>query len=241
MAEHDSVWFRLGYTLEQARERVPDSGLRPLDERRTARKVGAPQTRRPEARTRPGRQAEAGPRARSGALPGFLQGESPTEEPWDAVIAAAATALIGGLIKSLPRMRRPGVLRLLRAGAAGAGAALLREVLRPLRAGASGTPSMERARAAALAGSARGLLYSALVEPRIPGPPVVRGAVYGWLEHLVSPWGGLTSLVGAGAPHRSVPFLADLLDDLEPGDDTLADHLLFGITLAALLRDPAGR
>ena len=39
---------------------------------------------------------------------------------------------------------------------------------------------------------------------------------------------------GPRAPHRSIPFLADLFDDFEPSDDTLVDHLVFGIALAAI-------
>jgi hypothetical protein len=59
--------------------------------------------------------------------------------------------------------------------------------------------------------------------------------MYGWVEHLVSPMGGLTTLAGAHAPHRSLPFVSNLFDELENGgEDTLMDHVLFGIALAAL-------
>jgi hypothetical protein len=151
------------------------------------------------------------------------------------VIAAAAAALAGRFLDSLPRKRRPGLLGLLRAGAAGAAAALLRELVRPMIAGTPrDQPFAEAARGAALAGAARGLLYAGLIDPRVPGPPIVRGAAYGLVEHLVSPWGGLTAIAGPRAPHRTIPFLADLFDDFEPSDDTLVDHLVFGIALAAV-------
>jgi hypothetical protein len=165
----------------------------------------------------------------------LLQGESPTGEPWDAVIAAGAAALAGRFIDSLPRKRRPGVLGLVRGGAAGAAAALLRELARPIITGvAREQPFGEAARGAALAGAARGFLYAGLIDPRVPGPPIVRGAAYGLVEHLVSPWGGLTTIAGPRAPHRTIPFLADLFEDFEPSDDTLVDHLVFGIALAAI-------
>ena len=92
----------------------------------------------------------------------------------------------------------------------------------------------DRVKEAVLSGAARGLLYGTLIEPRIPGPPIVRGAAYGYIEHLVTPMGGLTNLLGAHAPHRSLPFLADLLDEIDPSDETLMEHILFGITMAAL-------
>ena len=82
--------------------------------------------------------------------------------------------------------------------------------------------------------TARGLLYGALVEPRLPGPALVRGTLYGTLEYLVSPWGGLTALAGPGAPHRRIPLLASLFDDYQRSDDSFADHLVFGVALALL-------
>ncbi len=238
MSEQDSVWFRLGYTLEQARLRSSGSRarLRSPQERQSARKVADP----PRPRPVEGPEADA---ADEGAeLPGglgglavFLKGASPTGEPWEAVIAAAGTALVGRVLAKLPRKHRLGPLRLLRAAGAGAGAALVRELLRPMTSGQPvATTFAERARRAALSGSARGLLYGALVEPRIPGPPIVRGAAYGAIEHLVSPLGGLTALAGPAAPHRSLPFISQLFEDLEPEEQTLMDHILFGIAVAAL-------
>ena len=216
MVDQDNVWYSLGYALERARERLPSADrLRTLEERQADRKVGAAR------RFRPGQW----PPHRS----------SPTGEPWEAVVAVAATALLGRTLGTMPWKRKPGVMRLLRAGAAGVGAALLRELLRSPGPGERPRPPLAQlVQDAALTGSARGLVYGALVEPLLHGPPVVRGTAYGSLEYVVSPWGGLMNLVGAHAPHRKVPFLADLLDDLGPSDDTLIDHVLFGIALALL-------
>ena len=216
MIDQDNVWYRLGYALEQARERIPHADqLRTLEERQTDHKVGAARTSRPG--------------------PGLLRRSLPTGEPWETVVTVGASALLGRVLEALPWMRKPGPVRLLRAGAAGVGAALLRELLRSRRTGERPPlPLAQLVQDAAFTGFARGLVYGSLVEPLIPGPSVVRGTAYGSLEYASSPWGGLTNLVGSRAPHRKVPFLADLLDDLEPEDDTLVDHLLFGIALATL-------
>ena len=116
MADQDSVWYRLGYALEQAREHLTRADrLRTLEERQADRKVGATRT------SRPGR--------------GLLRRSSPTGEPWEAVVAVGATALLGRVLEAMPGTRKPGAVRLLRAGAAGVGAALLRELIRSLRTG----------------------------------------------------------------------------------------------------------
>jgi len=250
MADQDSIWFRLGYTLENTLQRTsrpprlrsPAERDLERDEPRAARKVGAPRRSRPEPPAEPDlvddveRDVEDTELDAASGFAGFLKSASPTGEPWDAVISAVGAALVGRLLDAMPRKRRPGPIRLLHAAAAGAGAAIVRELLRPVTPGApDDRPLADRARGAALTGSARGLLYGALVEPRLPGPPVMRGALYGWVEHLVSPMGGLITLAGARAPHRNIPFVSAFFEELEQADDeTLVDHVLFGIGLAAL-------
>jgi len=128
---------------------------------------------------------------------------------------------------------------LLRAGAAGAGAALLREMVDPLLHGEKRlAPLGPESAEAALAGAARGLLYGSVLEPRLPGPRALRGVLYGTLEYAVSPWGGLTSLLGERAPHRRIPLLQGLFEDYALGDDTYFDHLAFGVALALLYGSP---
>jgi hypothetical protein len=228
--DDQSVWYRLGYTMEKAREQAPRLAERAGEQ--VGRRTRSPRLRSPaERQVDEAVGAEIDPPAGGALLPGF----SPTGEPWDAVLTAAAAALAGKLLDTLPRRRKTGVFSLVRAGAAGAGAALLRELLRPLITGQPrDQPLAESARGVALAGAARGFIYGGLIDPRVPGPPIVRGAAYGLIEHLVSPWGGLTEIAGARAPHRTIPFLADLFEDFEPSDDTLVDHLVFGIALAAI-------
>ena len=214
MAGQDSVWYRVGYTLERARITDPRR-LRSLSERSAAGNVGSTSPPRPKRV--------------------HADGDPPTDEPWETVIMPAAGALAGRLLGALARRRRPGLGRLLHAGAAGAGAGVLHALVRPLLSGPGRQrPFAESAGESALRGAARGLVYGALVEPHLPGPAFVRGTLYGGLEYLLAPWGGLTNLAGRSAPHRSVPVLADLLDGDTSRDDGLVEHVLFGIALAAL-------
>ena len=166
----------------------------------------------------------------AGALPGG--------EPWEHALSASLRLLAKGALGPLGRRARPGRLRLLGAGAAGASLALAEEALGALLAGkpreeALGAPLL----GAALAGAQRGLLYGSLVEPLIPAPPLLRGAAFGLIEHLAASWGGLSSL--AADRGRATALLARLLDDAPPRDDPLWERLAFGIALAALLGDDA--
>ena len=87
---------------------------------------------------------------------------------------------------------------------------------------------------ALLAGAARGVLYGAVLEPRLPGSPLVRGATFGVMEYVTSPFGGLDSILGASSPHRTMPILDALLG---PGDamvGSMVDYVAFGATLGLL-------
>ncbi|MBW3535522.1 MAG: hypothetical protein KY453_09960 [Gemmatimonadetes bacterium] len=212
MADQESLWYRIGYGLEHARGAAPGGlRLRSLTERRDDKVT-----------------------PRAPARPAATGGEE-RDDGYDAVLAALAAALGSRALRLVPARRRPGLGGLLKAGAAGAGAAVLRELVRPLVAPrADGRTLQEAMGDAAVAGSARGLLYGALVEPRLPGPPLVRGLLFGYVEYLASPWGGLTRLAGRSAPHRRVPLLSSLFDDLGPEGDTLADHMVYAVALGLL-------
>jgi hypothetical protein len=218
MSESPSIWFRIGYALERARHEPLLGRLEGLAERKN------------------GREIEPKDRGRRGARQSTeSEGAKAREDALDALIAAGAGAIAGKMVGLVPAQRSPGVLGLLRAGAAGAGAALLRELLDPLLHGKRRlAPIGPEAAEAAFAGAARGLLYGAVLEPRLPGPPALRGVLYGSLEFAVSPWGGLTSLLGERAPHRRIPMLKGLFDDYALGDDSYLDHLAFGVALALL-------
>jgi hypothetical protein len=79
-----------------------------------------------------------------------------------------------------------------------------------------------------------------VLEPRLPGSPLLRGAIYGSIEYAVSPWGGLTAVLGDRAPHRRIPFLAALFEQDSLGDGSYLDHLTFGVALALLYGTESG-
>ena len=155
------------------------------------------------------------------------------------VMKGAGLPLVAGVLADrLPSRRGPGFSRLLRAAGAGAGAALAREVLDALLHGELPTLGLDDARIGRLlSGVARGLVYGGVVDTRLPGPPLARGAVFGLAEYLLAPLGGATAVLGRRAPHRRIPGLAAILEGNEPGERDLIDHLVFGLVLALLLGD----
>jgi hypothetical protein len=158
--------------------------------------------------------------------------------PWpsaDDLIATGVAALAGRLLDAWRPARKVTFTRMLRAGAAGAAAALLLDLVRPLVHGRAELPALDRATGTRLlAGAGQGLLYGTVVEPRVPGPPVVKGAIFALAEYMADPAGGLSHLLGAHTPHGRLPIVAELLGDLEPHERDYVEHLLFGIALAVL-------
>ena len=124
---------------------------------------------------------------------------------------------------------------LLRAGVSGAAAALLVELVRPLLHGEARLPVLdEGTKDRLLAGAGQGLVYGAVVEPRLPGPALLKGAAYGSVEYAVDPFGGLYRLLGPHAPLRRIPGVGAFLDDLDPHDRAYLEHVTFGIALSLL-------
>jgi hypothetical protein len=152
----------------------------------------------------------------------------------DALLTVGAGSVIARGLSLWPGRRRPGVFSLFRAGAAGAAAAFLAELIRPALTGSVPKESIEdELTDILLSGAGRGLLYGAVVEPRIPGPALLRGTAYAALEYALVPWGGLQELTGSAAPHRRIPVLSVLLQPRDP-DEQFLEHLVFGIALALL-------
>lgn len=215
MASEKSFWFRLGYALEHLRRVSPPE---------KARKKLSGLAARADARASASR-AGAG----SG---GTGRGDGVST---DELVSAGIMALAVRVLDAWHPRRKAGLGGLLRAGAAGAGAALLLELARPLLLGAPelqvlGSDTGDRL----LAGVGQGLLYGAVVEPRVPGPPLLKGAIFGSAEYAADPAGGLAHLLGAHAPQGRVPILRRLLEDLTMHDRAYAEHLVFGIALALL-------
>jgi hypothetical protein len=152
----------------------------------------------------------------------------------DALLTVGAGSVLTRALSLWPSRKGPGLFRLFRAGAAGAAAAFLAELARPVLTGKKTETALEEELTdILLAGAGRGLLYAALVEPRIPAPPILQGAAYGSLEYALRPWGGLGELAGSKAPHGKIPALQVLLKD-RGADEHLVEHVAFGVALALL-------
>jgi hypothetical protein len=177
-------------------------------------------------------------------LPAPKDGEGRTPAPvgdashkvLDAFLAVGAGSVLTRIVSLWPGRKRPGLFRLLRAGAAGAAASFLTELAKPALSGRKARRPMEEELTDILfAGIGRGLLYAALVEPRLPGPPLLQGTAYAALEYLLSPWGGLGELAGSEAPQGKVPALSILLKDRGDNEE-FVERLAFGVALAILYK-----
>jgi hypothetical protein len=216
MPKKDDLWYRIGFALETARHRIPTSP--------------APA----------GKLLRKSLKKRGKGKPAPLDGAS--HKLLEAFLSVGAGTVLTRLLAFWPGRRRPGLLGLGRAGAAGAAAAFLSELLRPALSGAKSQNSgqddiqddiTDDITDILLSGVGRGLLYAAIVEPRIPGHSLIQGSTYGALEWALTPWGGLEELAGSAAPHRSIPVLSVLLQGRKDEEDFL-EHLVFGIALALL-------
>ena len=207
MASEESFWYRVGYALESAKQpTAPAEG----------RRLGGLAARAPRERARP----------REGA------GE---RNVTDELLTVGITALAARLLDAWQPRRKAGFKRLLWAGAAGAAAALLLDVMRPILRRQPELPILDRDTGdRVLAGVGQGLLYGAVVEPRVPGPALLKGALFGSAEYAADAAGGLMHLLGAHAPLGRVPFVGKILEDIDPRDRVYVEHLAFGIALALL-------
>ena len=204
MASEKSIWYRIGHALESARQGVPSS-----------------------VEVVPDSDSEDNG---NGAL--VPRPDLPSS---DELFTAGATLLLDRLLDGWGRRRDPGLGGLVRAAAAGAVSALLADLVRPLIRDDAGLPGVDRDTAGRmLAGLGEGLIYGGVVEPRIPGPALFKGAVFGSLAYVVHPFGGLSGILGSHAPQRRIPFVGPLLDGLDDEDRAYLEHLVFAIALALI-------
>lgn len=153
----------------------------------------------------------------------------------DELMSAGITLVVDKALAGWSGRRSPGFWSLLRAAAAGAAAALLLDLVRPLLRGDGKLPAIDPDTAGRLlAGMGQGLVYGGVVEPRLPGPALLKGTVYGSLEYVVHPMGGLSGILGSHTPQRHIPFVGDLLDGLDGEEMAYLEHLVFGIALALI-------
>jgi hypothetical protein len=150
-----------------------------------------------------------------------------------ALTAAGASAL-----KKWVGSRRPRVGRLLRGAAAGAGAAGLLAAFRALSG--DRRPAPGELVDELLSGAGKGVIYTAVLDPLLPGPPVLRGAMVGTAEYLSAPWGGLLRRLSDLSPVERIPIVGALLDAGDAEDDPFIAYLLFGLALGLLSGDDEG-
>jgi hypothetical protein len=146
----------------------------------------------------------------------------------------ALTAAGAGALRRWLKSRRPGTARLLRGALAGAGAAGVVVGLRALR-GQGGEPNAWVDQL--LAGAGKGVIYTAVIDPLLPGPPALRGALVGAAEYLAAPWGGALRRVAELSPTDRIPVVSALLAAGDEEEDPLLAHLLFGVALGLLTGD----
>jgi hypothetical protein len=154
----------------------------------------------------------------------------PGEEWTGGALAAALAAAGGKAVERWVRRRRPSLGRLIRGAAAGAGAAGIVHLARHLlHEGGEADLTDEL-----LAGAGKGLAYAAVLEPFLPGPPALRGALVGTLEYLTVPWGGALSRLQNLSPARKLPIVGVLLEAGDAEDDPYLAFLLYGLALGLL-------
>jgi hypothetical protein len=117
----------------------------------------------------------------------------------------------------------------------GAGAAVIVELARPLLRGERSLPELDEGTFdRVLEGIAQALAYAAVVEPRLGGPGVLRGAAYGAAEYAALPLGGLARVFGRATPQGRIPIAGRLLEGLGDADRSFLEHLAFGAVMGAL-------
>jgi len=212
MSDSDSVWYRLGYSLERSRHPSVPEPLRSLADR--GRELVGRDEDVEEADPEPAEEEDGGTML-------------------EVLLTASAGTLAARVLSWWTPRRKPGVAGMIRGAIAGAGAAYLRTVLQPLLRGRLGVQAWDEEMSdLLLEGTARGILYAAVLDGRLPGGPLSRGALYGVLEYAVSPWGGLEGILGKRAPHRRVPVVGGLLErDRSDEEETLVEHVAFAVAL----------
>ena len=207
MPPKQSFWFHIGYTLEQLRNISTE----------TAEKV---------------RISEDTTSDRTQNAPENLH------TTWSSLLEGIPTTDILGAISTLMKHRKPIHMttfgNLAKAGASGALSALITSFLNPKTRESADLALDRETRDRLLAGIRRGLLYSAILEPKVPGPTVLKGALYGTIEYAAKPAGGLSQLISTHKSPSPFSALESLLEGLDSHDHSYIEHIVFGVLLALL-------
>lgn len=162
-----------------------------------------------------------------------------SENDFERAAITALTAAGAGAIRKWVGNHRPGPSRLVRGAAAGAAAAGLLALFRAVFAGRE-TPDPRALVDDLLAGAGKGVIYTAVLDPLLPGPPAFRGALVGTAEYLSAPWGGMLRKLSNLSPVERIPIVGALLDAGDAEDDPFVAYLIFGLALGLLSGDDEG-
>lgn len=150
------------------------------------------------------------------------------------VLATSLADRGGPTLKRWLRGRRPRGSRMVRGALAGAAAGGVLALTRWVR---GERPDLTSLLDTLLGGTARGVIYTAVVDPLLPGHPVVKGALVGSAEYLASPWGGVLKALADVSPVARLPLVHQLMEAGDAEDDPFVAYLLFGLALALLTGD----
>lgn len=184
-----------------------------------------------------GTLGEAGP-----TLGGMTCPSAPSSTPEPTVEGRLVQAALRLALRALDDDRPPKApdgASLARAGLAGAAAALTLELTRAIMkrssdAGGAGLPAhgaLERV----IRGAASGMVYALEIEPRAPGPRVLKGVIHAAAEHVARPAGGLAAVL----PDPGVSALAGFFSEVGRHDPRLAERVAMGVAVALVYR-PSG-
>lgn len=246
MPETESPWFRFGHAFERTVQSLSSPGSK-ISSLRDRRENGTTRKRNRRMEGDDGRSAWHDGRAEvhsfgenlaervKQALEHLPIDEDELAKIVDALFAAGAGTLMSRLLERVAKGGSRSVNGLVKAGVAGAAAALLVQALRPLLERDGEKVELDAELAYALMeGAGRGLIYGTLLHRRIPGPSVMRGAIYGGAEYLVGPWGGISQILHPLTPQSTLPLVGTLLEPGDASESTLVEHLVFGSTLGML-------
>ena len=221
MSDSETRWYDLGYALEKARQTPSRTRLDSLVDRLMSFRGGATAS-----------NGDGGENDGAGTPAESRDGGA----VFDALVGGSAAAVASQLLRIVPKHAHPSVMRVARGAAAGAAATFARELAGPLLRGRLAAPELSDGLPERLAsGAARGALFAAVIDPRLPGPVALRAALYATVEYLLAPNGGLGRMVGSVAPWRIIPGADAVVKKLESGEETIIDHLVFGLALALML------
>lgn len=211
MASTKNIWFHLGHAIERARHRAPSA------EKAVAGRSDLRGVQKSALSTDRGKDPE------------------PILPSADDLMSAGVALMVDWAIGGWGKRREPDFSGLVRAGAAGGAAALLLDLVGPLLQDDAELPVLDRGTADRLiAGVCQGLVYGAAIEPRLPGPALVKGVVFASAEYVAYPVGGLSTLLGSHSPHNRLPIVGEVLDRIDNHDRAYLEHLIFGIALALI-------